>query len=231
MAFDIMPYLAEGIGTFALVFFGAGAAAMQAPDSQTAMIIVGLVFALILLAIIFIWGKLSGANVNPVVSIVLAFDGRISYAKMAGYILAQFIGCIVAGALLLYVFGSDSNLGSTIGVLTDTDPWKAVVIEIITTFVFVLTILVVTADVGYAAIGGVVIALTLGLGVTFGYNLTGGSLNPFRSFGPALFSGNLNTIWIYFLGPFLGGILAFLIYLMFKKALVSQECYGKIKCA
>jgi len=222
MTFDIMPYLAEGIGTFSLVFIGAGTAAMQAPDNQTAMLIVGLAFALILLVIIFVWAKVSGANVNPVVSLALAFDGRISYGKMAGYFIAQFIGAIVAGGLLLLVFGSDSNLGSTIGIFTESNPWKAVLIETIITFFFVLVILVVTADTSYTSTGGFVIALTLGLGVMFGYNLTGGSLNPARSFGPALFSGNLDTIWIYFLGPTLGAVLAFLVYLLFKKHLNNK---------
>lgn len=229
-SFDIMPYFAEGIGTFALIFFGAGCAALQTPGNSNQMLTVGFVFALILFAIIAIWGDMSGANVNPVVSFVLALDQRISPATCGGYVLAQFIGCVFAGALLLYIFGSGSSLGYTSGSLTVKNPTKAVVVELILTFIFVLVILVVTAPTeencnNDTTNASAAIAFTLGLGVILGYTLTGGSLNPFRSLGPALFSGNLATIWIYFLGPIVGGLLAFITYsIMFNKEI--SNCYN-----
>lgn len=215
--FDIIPYIVEGIGTFSLVFVGAGTAALQASDNETSMLIVGIAFALILIVIIYSWGHLSGAHVNPALSLAMAFDKRISYGRMVGYILVQFISAILAALLLLWIFGSESTLGSTIGSLTDDEPWKAVVIEMILTFFLVYIVLSVTKNPEYALLAGVIIGLSLGIGVMFGYDLTGGSLNPARSFGPALVSGNLNNIWIYFLGPTLGAILAFLVFMGFDK--------------
>ncbi len=215
MESQISPFFAELIGTFSLVFIGAGTAAMMKPDNQVAPLIVGVAFALILMIIIYAWGSISGANVNPVISIALALDNRITYTTMVIYWIAQFIGAILAGALLMFIFGKNSSLGSTIGSLTYDFPFKAVIVEAILTFFLVFVVLTVTADEDFKGDQGLSIGLTLGLGVLFGYNLTGGSLNPARSFGPALFSGNLNTIWIYFLGPFIGGVLAYLIYKVF----------------
>jgi aquaporin Z len=215
--FDIIPYIVEGIGTFSLVFVGAGTAALQASDNETSMLIVGIAFALILIVIIYAWGHISGAHVNPALSLAMAFDKRISYGRMVGYILVQFISAILAALLLLWIFGSESTLGSTIGSLTDDEPWKAVVVEMILTFFLVYIVLSVTKNPEYALLAGVIIGLALGIGVMFGYDLTGGSLNPARSFGPALVSGNLNNIWIYFLGPTLGAILAFLVFMGFDK--------------
>lgn len=211
---NISPYIAEGFGTFSLVFVGCGVAAMMTPDNMSAMLIVGLAFALILLILLIIIGIISGCNCNPAVSLALALDGQITGMKMLGFWLAQLIGALIAGALLLYIFGTDSTLGSSIGSLTYTDPWKAIVVEMFITFFFVLTILAVTKG-NYGATGFFVIALALGLAVMFGYNLTGGSANPFRSLAPALYSGNLGNIYIYFIGPILGAILAYVVLLIY----------------
>jgi aquaporin Z len=212
---SLKPYIIEGVGTFALVFIGCGTAAMMTPDNKVAMLIVAIAFALILMVIIYLWGSISGAHVNPVVSMAMALDGRISGGKMFGYWLAQFIGAILAAILLLYIFGNKSTLGSSIGYLTDTFPWKAVLIETIITFFLVYIILIVTANDTNETIqkyAGIIIGATLGLGVLFGYLLTGGSMNPARSFGPALISNNMKNIWIYFVGPIAGSILAFVFY-------------------
>lgn len=207
----LKSYIAEGVGTFALVFIGCGTAALMTNDNQAAMLIVAIAFALALMIIIYAWGILSGAHVNPVISLTMAFDGRISYGKMGGFWLAQFIGAILAATVLLYIFGSDSTLGSSIGSLTYTEPWKAVFVEAVITFFLVSVVL----SIAPSHIAGIAIGGTLGMGVLFGYLLTGGSMNPARSFGPALISGNLENIWIYFIGPLLGALVAYGLYYLF----------------
>lgn len=218
MGFDIVPYLVEGFGTFSLVLIGCGTAAMMTSANDLAMFIVGLAFALILLILLVTIGIISGSNCNPVVSLALAFNQQISYFRMLGYWLAQLIGALIAGAVLYYIFGSGSTLGSSIGSLTYTDPWKAIVVEAIITFFFVVTILAVTNG-NYGTAAPFIIALALGLAVMFGYNLTGGSANPFRSLAPAIYSGNTKNLYIYFIGPIIGACLAFFavyIYYLFS---------------
>jgi aquaporin Z len=167
---------------------------------------------LALIMIIYSWGLISGANVNPAISIAMACDGRISCGKMVGYWVFQFLGAILAAYVLLYIFGPDSTLGSSIGSLTYTEPWKAAVVEAFLTFFLVYIVLSIKSS----HIAGIAIGITLGMGVLFGYLLTGGSLNPARSFGPALVSGNLENIWIYFVGPIIGALVAYAVYILFK---------------
>lgn len=208
---DYRPYITEFIGTFLLVFVGCGVAAMMGKN-PSASIATALAFGLGLLILVYAFALLSGANLNPAVSLGLAVDGRMSYGKMGGYWIAQFLGGIAAAALLLYLLGASSGLGASIGSLTGPAPWKAVLVEAIITFILVFTILVVTANTGYAVISGVVIGLALFIAVLFGFYLTGGSANPARSLGPAMFTNNLSTVWIYFVGPLLGGLIAALVY-------------------
>lgn len=208
---ELRPYITEFIGTFLLVLIGAGMAAMMGGASN-ANVATALAFGLVLVVLVYSFALMSGANFNPAVSLGLAMDGRMSYGKMGGYWIAQFLGGIAAAALLLYFLGRESGLGATVGLFTKSAPWKAILIEAIITFILVFTVLAVTANGNYSAVGGIVIGLALFIAVLFAFYLTGGSANPARSFGPALFTNNLSTVWIYFVGPFLGAIVAALVY-------------------
>ena len=205
------PYVTEFIGTFLLVLFGCGVAAMLGKN-PSASIATALAFGVALVVLVYAFALASGANFNPAVSLGLAVDGRMSYNQMAGYWIVQFAGGILAAALLLYLLGEASGLGASIGSLTNSFPWKAVLVEAIITFILVFTVLVVTANASYTAVSGIAIGLALFIAVLFGFYLTGGSANPARSLGPAIFTNNLSTVWIYFVGPLLGGLIAALAY-------------------
>jgi aquaporin Z len=204
-------YITEFIGTFLLVLIGCGVAAMMGTN-PSASIATALAFGVVLIVLVYAFALASGANFNPAVSLGLAVDGRMSYTQMGGYWIAQFAGAILAAALLLYLIGASSGLGASIGSLTGPYPWKAVLVEAIITFILVFTVLVVTANSQYSAVSGLAIGLALFVAVLFGFYLTGGSANPARSLGPALFTNNLSTVWIYFVGPFLGALVAALVY-------------------
>ena len=203
--------LAEFIGTFILVFLGASAAAIALQDNGVYLNI-GLAFGLTLIFLIYILGAYSGANFNPAVSFGLFLTGRMNGVTMLLYWLVQIIAGIAAAALVMYFFG---NPGATVGVATNTDPFKAILAEALATFVLVLALLFITRVVLYKSVAAILIgfALTFGI-IAIGY-LTGGSLNPARSFGPAIFSGNLPTIYIYIIGPLLGAAVAALVYWLY----------------
>jgi aquaporin Z len=204
-------YVAEFLGTFLLVFFGCGAAALYSKQ-PTAGLSTSLAFGVVLAMLIIIFALLSGANFNPAVSLGLAMNGKLSYGEMSKYWIFQVLGAIAAAALLYYLIGPETGLGASIGPLTTEAPWKAVIVEAILTFVLVYVVLTVVNNSDYDTIAPLAIGLALMVGVLVGYNLTGGSLNPARSIGPALFTKNLGTIWIYILGPLVGGGVAALLY-------------------
>lgn len=208
----------EFIGTFFLVLFGCTVAAQYAGKENPGLA-TALAFGIALIVIIYAWSSISGANVNPAVSLGLAVNGQLSYGTMFLYWIAQVLGAIAAAALMVYIIGKESGLGASIGSLTNTDPWKAVLVEGLLTFVLVYAVLVMTNNPQYANFAAIGIGLALLVGVLVGYYLTGGSLNPARSIGPALFTNNMGTIWIYIVGPLLGGLLAALVYRGFNRRL------------
>jgi aquaporin NIP len=204
---------AEMIGTFFLVFIGAGAAALTFQQGGS---IVGTAFAfgLVLMVLIYLFGEYSGANFNPAVSLGLAISGRMDWSVMVAYWIVQFIAGIAAAALIMY-FLPGSNDGASIGTLTDTDQWKAVIVEMFATFFLVISVLIITKNKCMSPTYGAAIGLVLAFDImAIGY-LTGGSMNPARSFGPAIFSNNLDTFWIYLLGPLLGALLAAVVYRLY----------------
>lgn len=202
--------ISEFVGTFLLVFLGCSAAALMGGKDNAAMA-VALAFGVALVIIICNLGSIS-AHANPAVSLGMAINGQLTYPMMCVYWIVQVIAAICAAGLIVYLLGKESGVGASIGSLTNTYPWKAVIVEAILTFVFVYTILVVTNNTRYKQYGGIIIGLALLVGVLVGYYMTGGSLNPARSIGPAIFSGNLKTVWIYIVGPLVGGLLAAVLY-------------------
>jgi MIP family channel proteins len=218
--------LTEFLGTFTLVFVGAGAVALTTAQGGS-LIGSAFAFGLALMAIIYAWGSFSGTHVNPAVSFGYAVAGRMGWGLMALYWIAQFLGGIVAAALIFYFFGSATGAGASIGSFTNTDAWKAVFLEAILTMFLVLTVLLVTRNPTLALVSGLAIGLVLTFDMLIGFPFTGASMNPARSFGPAIFSNNLGTFWIYLVGPLLGALVGALVYRLMA---YDFSCHNKVDC-
>ena len=206
--------LTEFLGTFTLVFIGAGTAALTAGQGGS-LVASAFAFGLTLAAIIYAWGNYSGAHVNPAVSFGFVVAGRMNILLMLAYWVAQMLGGVVAAALIAYFFGTASGAGATVGSLTNSDAWRAVLFEAFLTFLLVITILLITRNPMLAIVSGLAIGFVLTANTFAGTSLTGASMNPARSFGPAIFANTLGTYWIYICGPLLGSLAAALVYRLF----------------
>ncbi|MBO5649302.1 MAG: aquaporin [Clostridia bacterium] len=207
-------YIAELVGTFVLVFFACGTATVVgcSAEAGTGYLLTALAFGLVIVAMAYSIGNVSGCHINPAVSIAMLISGKLSAKDFIGYVAAQFLGALAgAGALVLFV-GVDSGLGAN--ALYNGDILLSLLIEVILTFVFVLAILGVTSKVENGAVAGIVIGLTLTLVHILGISFTGTSVNPARSFGPALLVGGdaLASVWVFIAAPLVGGALAALFY-------------------
>ncbi len=220
-------YICELIGTLVLVLFGCGSAAIAGQTLGTLGI--ALAFGLSIVAMAYVIGDVSGCHINPAVSLGMLIDGRIGIKDFIGYVISQCIGAIIAAAILMFLINS-ANLGgvattglgangfgaaSSIGISMT----GALVTEIILTAVFVFTILGVTASEKTASVAGIVIGLTLTFVHIMGIPITGTSVNPARSLGPALLLGGqaLSQVWVFIVGPLVGAIIAALIYKLIVK--------------
>ena len=216
-------YISELIGTMVLVLFGCGSAAIA--GSTLGTLGIALAFGLSIVAMAYVIGDISGCHINPAVSIGMWIDGRLDAKDLVMYIIFQCIGAIIGIALLAVIINSAPSLGgylatglgqngfgtaSSVGI----DVIGAIIVEIILTFVFVFTVLGVTKKAENGAVAGIVIGLTLAFVHIMGIPLTGTSVNPARSLGPALFLGGqaLEQVWVFILAPIVGAILAGLIY-------------------
>jgi aquaporin Z len=203
--------LAEFIGTAALIFVGAGAAAIGVGG----LVGVALAHGLVLTVMVYSYGPISGAHINPAVTLAISLSGELPWSDALRYWLAQLLGGAVGAAGLLLLLGSESSLGATVpaeGVFV----WQAILVEALLTFLLVNTILHTAIKGQGTPFAGLAIGLTLVAAILMGGPLTGASLNPARTFGPALFTGTLNLVWIYLLGTSLGAALAALVYRTLK---------------
>lgn len=212
---SIKKYVAEFIGTFVLVLFACGTAAVvgcSTLDPNVAYLLTALAFGLVIVAMAYSIGNVSGCHINPAVSIAMLVSKKMSVKDFIGYVVAQFLGAIAGAAVLGYLAGWDCGFGAN--GLYNGDVVKSLVVEVILTFVFVLAILGVTSKVENGKVAGLVIGLTLTLVHIFGIHFTGTSVNPARSFGPALFAGGdaLANVWVFIVAPLVGGVLAALVY-------------------
>ena len=191
---------AEFLGTFALVFFGPGAAVVQAQTGALGHVGVAIVFGLAVASIITIIAPISGAHINPVATLSMWLSGRFEARDVLGYILAQLLGASLAAFALRIIFGLEGNLGVTVpqGSLE-----QAFLLELVLTFWLMLVALRSTGAGAGSLIGAVV-----GLEAMMGGPITGASMNPARSFGPALVSGIWTAHWLYWLAPTVGACLA-----------------------
>lgn len=219
-------YISEFIGTAVLVLFGCGSAAIAGEALGTLGI--ALAFGLSIVAMAYVIGNISGCHINPAVSLAMLIDGRMSAKEFAFYVVAQVLGAI-AGVGILYVLMVNSGFdivtqglgangfdeASAVGV----NMLGAIITEIVLTFVFIYTILGVTADESKSAVAGIVIGLTLTFVHIMGIPLTGTSVNPARSLAPALFLGGtaLSQVWVFIVAPFVGSAIAAVVYKYLNK--------------
>lgn len=206
----LKKYIAEFIGTFVLVLFACGTAVVVkcSVDNPAGYLLTALAFGLVIIAMAYSIGNVSGCHINPAVSIAMLVSGKMSIKDFIGYVIAQFAGAIAGSAVLMALIGKENGLGQN--GLYDNNIWVSLVVEIILTFVFVLAILGVTSKKEYSNVAGIVIGLALTLVHILGIYFTGTSVNPARSFGPALFIGGeaLSNYWVFLVAPLIGGILA-----------------------
>jgi MIP family channel proteins len=201
---------AEAVGTFALVFAGAGAVVVDARTHELGHVGVGLVFGLVIMVMIYAVGHVSGAHFNPAVSFAFALTRHFPWQRVAGYWLAQAAGALAAAALLRASLGSDAHVGAT---LPSGSQGQAFLWEVILTFFLMFVIMSVATDtraVGEAA--AIAIGGTVGLDALFGGPITGASMNPARSLGPAVVSGDLHALWLYLLAPLAGATVGGIVY-------------------
>lgn len=211
-------YISEFIGTFVLVLFACGTAAISGPKVIDGMLTpayfaTALAFGLAIVAMAYSIGNVSGCHVNPAVSLGVFLSGRMSGKDFVGYVVAQFLGAIAGAAVLFALIGTTGNLGANALYLDSVGP--SLIVEIILTFVFVLAVLGVTDKTENSAVAGLVIGLSLTLVHLLGIYFTGTSVNPARSFGPALLCGDpaaLSCVWVFIVAPLIGGALAAFIY-------------------
>ncbi|MBR6534338.1 MAG: aquaporin [Clostridia bacterium] len=205
-------YVAEFIGTFVLVFFACGTACAVGCEVTGGYLLTALAFGLVIVAMAYSIGNVSGCHINPAVSIAMLISGKMTALDFVGYIVAQFAGAVAGAAGLLALFGKESNLGSN--ALYNNDIVASLIIEVVLTFVFVIAILGVTSKSENGSVAGIVIGLSLTLVHILGIHFTGTSVNPARSFGPALLAGgeSLSCVWVFIVAPLAGGALAALVY-------------------
>jgi aquaporin Z len=202
--------IAEWLGTFCLVFAGTGAIIVnEVTGGAVTHVGVALTFGLVVMVMIHALGQVSGAHLNPAVSVGLAMAGRFQWRSIPGYVLAQVAGALAASWLLSVLFPGSVALGATLPAGSD---WQAFVLEVVLAFMLMLVILSVTstgsrvrADIAAMAVGGVV-----GLEAMFAGPISGASMNPARSLGPAVVSGHFESLWVYMAAPLVGVGLAVL---------------------
>ena len=204
-------YLAELIGTFALVFCGTGAIVI---NQQTGGIVthvgIAITFGLIVMAMIYALGDISGAHLNPAVTIAFTIAKRFDVKQTLPYIMSQLIGAFIASFTLRILFPSNDTLGATLPSGTDM---QSFLLEVILSFFLMLVIInVATGSKEQGMFAGLAIGFTVLLEAMFAGPVCGASMNPARSIAPAIVSGHLEHLWIYIVAPILGAGLAIPIY-------------------
>ena len=202
--------ICEFVGTMMLVLLACGVAVA----TEVHYIGTALAFGLVIVAMAYSIGNVSGCHINPAVSLGMAMSGRMTWKEFIEYAIAQILGAIAGAALLGVILRSFSALGANTYNGTTVTVWIAILVEVILTFVFVLTILGVTDKKENGHATGIIIGLTLTLVHLFGLPFTGTSVNPARSIGPALLQGGtaLSQVWVFILAPMVGAALAALFY-------------------
>lgn len=199
-------YVAETIGTFSLVFCGTGAIIINDVTNGTISHPgIAVTFGLIVMAMIYAFGNISGAHINPAVTIAFSCTRLFERKKVLGYITAQLMGGMIASLVLHFLFQDHPNLGTT----TPVGDWhQTFILEIILTYLLMLVILFVSQNKSVNQFTGLAVGATVLLEALFAGPITGASMNPVRSIAPAIISGNTAELWIYIIAPIVGAVLA-----------------------
>ena len=203
----LRKYAAEFFGTFALVFAGTGAIVINAVSSGAVSHVgIGLTFGLVVMAMIYAVGEVSGAHLNPAVTIGFCLARRFPPSAVLPYIISQSAGALFASLILRLLFGNVAHLGATLPAGTE---FQSFLLEFILTAMLMFVILcVATGSKEQGLMAGIAIGATVGLEALFAGPICGASMNPARSFAPALISGHLTSLWLYLTAPFLGAAAA-----------------------
>lgn len=197
---------AEFVGTFFLVFIGVGSIMVDSRTGALGHLGVSLAFGFVILTMIYAVGHISGAHFNPAVTVGFASVRRFPWREVPGYLTAQLLGATLAAVTLRILLGATPEMGVTVPAV---DPIKALGIEALLTFVLMFVIIAVATDVrAGVGVGGLAIGLTVAMDALMGGPLTGGSMNPARTLGPAVVAGEWTHHWLYWIGPSLGSLAA-----------------------
>ncbi|MCR5341355.1 MAG: MIP family channel protein [Saccharofermentans sp.] len=217
----LRKYVAECIGTFTLVLIGCGTAMLTGCDKWGGYLTTAFAFGLVIVGMAYCVGNISGCHINPAVSLACLISGRMNAKDFGLYFVFQTIGAILGAAVLKGIFAmggitdATGGLGSNGLAGVNGNIGAGIIVEVILTFIFILVILGVTdGDYKHGSFGGVVIGFSLVMVHILGIGLTGTSVNPARSIGPAIFAGGaaLTNLWVFIVGPFAGAALAALVY-------------------
>jgi aquaporin NIP len=217
-------FAAEAIGTFALVFTGTGAIVInQASSGAVTHVGIALTFGLVVLAMIYSLGEVSGAHLNPAVTLGFCTAGRMSWSEALPYLASQCAGAFAASGLLHFLFPQNATLGATLPAGT---AMQSFVLEVVLTAILMFTILSVSTGAKEKGItAGIVIGGIITLEALFAGPVSGASMNPARSLAPAVVSGHLDHLWVYLLAPVLGAQLA----VPACRCVQAEGCCGEVK--
>lgn len=208
-------YIAEFIGTFALVFCGTGAVIVNSlSDGSLGLLGASMVFGIIITAMIYVFGNISGTHINPAVTIALAVGKLMPKNEVLGYISAQILGAFLASGLLYLIFPETQTLGET---LPNGAILPSIILEIVLTFFLMLTILGITSKKEHSHLAGIIIGVFVVGAILIAGPISGGSFNPARSIAPAIISGNFYSLWIYVIAPITGSVFAMLLWKFINK--------------
>jgi len=229
-------FIAELIGTCVLVTFGCGTAMITGCEHWGGYLLTALAFGLVIVGMAYCVGNISGCHINPAVSLAVFMNKGMSAKDFGLYVLAQCLGAWLGGGILALIFGvaeiedKTGGFGSNGLAGVNGNIMAGLIVEVVLTFVFVLVILGVTSKkANHGSFGGLIIGLTLVLIHIFGIALTGTSVNPARSFGPALvsliagFSGPMKELWVFIVGPFAGAACAAGVHMLLEKEAAKKE--------
>lgn len=230
----IKKYVAEFIGTFVLVLLGCGTAMLVGCDAVNGggYILTALAFGLVIVGMAYCIGNISGCHINPAVSLGVLISGGMTFTDFIGYVISQCIGAFAGAGMLKLIFDlgniedKTGGLGSNGLAGVNGSAGAGLLVEILLTCIFVMTILGVTSKkVKHGSFGGLIIGLTLTLVHIFGIGLTGTSVNPARSLGPAILAGGsaVSDLWVFIVGPFIGAAIAAFVYKWMEESVVVEK--------
>ena len=201
--------VAEAFGTFVLMFAGTGAVVVNDTHGGVTHVGIAATFGLVVLALVYALGDVSGAHVNPAVTLAFSAAGRFPARAVLPYIAAQAAGAFAASATLRVLFPAHPTLGATLPV---GDPWQSFVFEVLLTlFLMVVVLRVSTGAKEKGITAGIVVGAVIALEALFAGPVCGASMNPIRSLAPAVVSGRTDHLWVYLTAPVIGALLGVLV--------------------